>query len=206
MKKVAIVVAGAGACGKTTTTQAFVIGNPEIHIEPREALMRHGMQLANAVWSLYENCGVAGNHKSGTDSNTGPGIVKAAFEEVLKERDIVIVDGMVSSPRWVTMCTDWQERHPIDELIMVLLYYQITPEEVLSRLAHRREVEIESIRAKMMPKCLGLTRRAELLVEHVDELWHGDLYQIDIFDDDSTDIIVDAVDETLCEIFGDCDD
>jgi len=204
VKKVAIIVAGAGACGKTTTTQAFAVGNPEMHKELRVADLRHGPKEVPVNWTLYENCAVTGNHQSGTDSNTGPGLVEISFYECMKERDVVITDGMVSSPRWVTMVGKWADSHPEDDISIMLIHYDLDPEEVLNRLARRRGVNKESIRVKMFPKCDGLTHRAELLVRHVYNLWPGDIWHLTIGNADTTDEIVEAMDSMLCEIFGDC--
>ena len=205
-KKAVIIIAGAGACGKTTTTQAFCIGKPDEYRVVRSCLMRNGYQDMQIIYSLYDNCAITGNHTSGTDSNTGPGLVEMSFQECMQRRDIVVVDGMVSSPRWVTMVAEWHKKYPEDDISILLVHFDIEPMEVLRRLANRRGVSTKSIYDKMMPKCIGLTRRAQLLVKHVYNLWDGDTYTLTVKDRDGTVKIVEAMDKVICEIFGDCDD
>ena len=162
--KVPIVMAGGGACGKTTTTHTFVQGEPD----ERKAMMvvetTKGMVERKVNWTIYDNCAATGNHNSGTDSNTGPGLVKAAFFECLKVSDITITDGMISSPKWALMCN---EAHEIYRNMHVLVvHFDLSAEELLKRLAGRRGVTKDSIRERMYPRCVQLVRRAELLVEH----------------------------------------
>lgn len=202
--KAVIIMAGAGASGKTTTTKAFAIGNPVEYKVKLPAPLRHGVEVVPIDWTLCDNCGITGNFRSGTDSNTGPGLVEISFEKVMKERDVVIVDGMVSSPRWASMVTKWQDSHPEEDVVVILLHFDLPPEEVLARLARRRGVKPSEIRQKMLPKCESLDRRAKLLVQHVHDLWTGDIYELKVLPEDSTDDIVAALDDTLCEIFGDC--
>ncbi len=200
--KIVIIIAGAGASGKTTTTQAFVHGVPEEYRVMRECKMRNGLEMMQVIFTLYHNCAITGNHKSGTDSNTGPGIVEVSFRECMKRRDIVIVDGMVSSPRWVLMCKEWVDKNPKDDISILLVHFDIKPEETLRRLANRRGVTTKSIYAKMMPKCIGLTRRAELLVNHVYNLWDGDIWYLQVKDKDSTKAIVNSMNAMVKEILG----
>lgn len=202
--KAVIIMAGAGASGKTTTTKAFAFGDPVEYKIRMPAPLRKGIEVVPINWTLCDNCGITGNFRSGTDSNTGPGLVEIAFEEVMKLRDVVIVDGMVSSPRWASMVTKWRDFHPGEEVVVVLLHFDLPAEEVLARLAKRRGVKPSEIRQKMLPKCESLDRRAKLLVQHVYNLWDGDIYELKVMPEDSTDAIVAALDDTLCEIFGDC--
>lgn len=199
-------MAGGGAAGKTTTTRKFALGEPLEIKEERMCELRNGPDIRNVIWTIYDNCAVAGNHKSGTDANTGPGLVKIAFYEALKAHEIAIVDGMVSSPRWATMCNEWQEENPDFHLEVILLYFKLDPETLMDRLASRRGEDKETFRERMWPKCVQLTRRAELLFEHFQNLCEVPVRYMYVKDDDTTDDIVALLDDGVCDYFQDCED
>jgi len=204
-KQIALLMAGGGAAGKTTTTKAFVEGKPEEHKELKVVPTRKGMQEAKVFWTLFDNCGLAGNYHSGTDANVGPGATEAAFLECADCRDIVIVDGMISTPKWIEMCNRYaNEKNPNMEIL--LLYFNLPAEALLSRLANRRKVDKESIRASMWDKCVGLVRRAELLVLNCEKLAKIPYTVLEVYEEDTTEDIVELLDIELCELFQDCED
>jgi hypothetical protein len=204
--KVIILFAAGGAAGKTTTRRAFAIGEPEEHREPREVLVKSGMEIRDVLWTYYDNCAVCGNHHSGSDSNTGPGLIKEAMFETLKHRDITIVDGMLLSPRWATMCNEWQEEHPDYLLQVLLIHFNLDPEDLMDRLAMRRGTDKETFRERMYPRCKSLIRRAQLLVEHFQNLCECRWDELDIYVEDTTEDIVEMMDDAMCDYFKDCED
>jgi len=200
-KKLAIIYAGGGAAGKTTTTKAFVQGEPSEYCEERIVETRIGNRPMKVSWTLYGDCAVAGNHHSGTDSNTGPGATKSAFFECLNDMEIAIVDGMISTPKWVTMCNEWQNEFSLYELGVLVLHFDLDAEELLTRLARRRGVDIESIRNTMWDKCVGLVKRANLLVNHFEDLCELPMTILCVWKEDCVDDIVELLDEQIDEYF-----
>lgn len=202
-KNLAIIIAGAGACGKTTTTNAFAMGEPEEHKEEMPCLMRNGWEPRDVSWVIWDNSGVAGNIKSTTDANIGPGVVRNAFNKCLERRRVVIVDGYMSSPQWVDMCNDWDEEHyPDEELVVLILEFILKPEELLERLAERRGVDKEEIREKMYPKMEANTGRPKTLLKHFNNKCELEMHHVVVYVDDSTDEIVDLMDEAVADIMG----
>ena len=109
MVKLAIIMAGGGASGKTTTRKAFALGKPQQHFEITEIDTIKGLRSMRVMWTIYDNCALVGNHNSGTDNASGPGSVKHAFFKCLESSDVVIVDGKITSPQWVLMCNRSEE-------------------------------------------------------------------------------------------------
>lgn len=200
MKKVAIVMAAGGAAGKSTATKAFAIGDPQEFKDKRIVWTSKGDAEGTVNWTLYDNCAVAGNHHSGTDANTGPGRVIEAFNECLEYRDIAIVDGMISTPRWVLMCNRWQDEHPDDELFVLCLHFNLEAEELLNRLAGRRGVDKETIRERMEPRCVALVRRAQVLVNHFHDKCECEWKLLEIDKFYAPDDIVELLDDEVCKI------
>lgn len=194
-------MAGGSAAGKSTTSKAFAVGEPEEFHEKLAVPTRKGIEEKWVHWTLYDNCALAGNHKSGTDANTGPGATKAAFLRCIELSDIIIVDGKINSPQWVEMVNDMASMYEVE---MCVLYFDLEAETLLQRLAIRRGVEKESIRDSMYQKCQEATGRADLLVRNVQKLAYVPYSVIMIKDRTSTEEIVDMMDNSVCEFFGDC--
>ena len=154
---------------------------------------------------MYDNCALAGNHHSGTDSNTGPGATKSAFFECMQHRDIVIVDGMVSTPKWALMCNEYADSQPDQTVAVLLLHFDLPAEELLARLANRRGTTTDEIYDTMWDKCVGLTRRAQLLMEHFQNLCELPMFVVKVKPNHSTVAIVNMLDEAVCKIMGDCE-
>jgi len=193
--RIVIVMAGAGSAGKSTTTLNYAIGDPderdfEFDWEDRNGNPRHD----KVKYTLYENCALTGNHKSGTDCNNAPSLVKAAFQKCIEERDVVIVDGFCSSPQWAIMI-DEQEGY---DFHVVILHFDFTAEEILTRLASRRGVDKESIRERMYGKSVN---RPGVLLRRFDELCHWPQDVITVYYDDSTEEIVKMLDETVDDLW-----
>lgn len=203
--RLVIIQAGGGAAGKSTTSKAFAIGEPRQFRELRDVETVKGIRPMMVNWTLYDNYALAGNHKSGTDSNTGPGAVRSAFFECMKHRDIVVVDGMVSSPKWALMCNEYADVHPDHALAVLLVHYDFPAEELLRRLANRRNTTPDAIYDSMWDKCVGLVRRAELLMEHFSNLCALPQFIIKVKAKHSTAAIVAMMDDKVCEIMGDCE-
>ena len=200
-KKLAILMAGGSAAGKSTTTLKFAQGEPDENCTIMPVKLRKGVEEVKVWWTVYDNCAVAGKHGSGTDSNNGPAVHRASFNICLQYSDIIIVDGKINSPQWVEMVNDACDEY---DMGLLLLYFNLSAEELLTRLAKRRGVEKESIRESMYEKCYGATTRADLLLRNVEKLSKLDWWQIDIDANMSTDTIVEAIDDVACEFFEDC--
>lgn len=163
--RVALIYAGGGAAGKTTATRTYAEGPPMEYRAMLPCWHATGIRPAPVVWTLYENCGLTGNAHSGTDANTGPGRIAEAFKQVLKYRRVAIVDGMMSSPRWVEMCNDWAAKHP-DPLRVVLVHWDLTEEEQLLRLAARRGESVADMPELTITNNQATHHRARKCVEH----------------------------------------
>lgn len=193
--RIAIVMAGAGSAGKSTTTKAYAIGEPDERKFSCDWIDRTGNPRNNDVkYTLYENCALTGNHHSGTDCNNAPSLVKAAFDVCVKERDVVIVDGFCSSPQWVYMINDNEDYN----FHVIVIYFNLTAEEILTRLAKRRGVDKESIRERMYGRSVG---RPDVLLRRFDESCKWPYDVIEVFYETSTEEIVELLDETVDDIW-----
>ena len=193
-------MAGASASGKTTTTQAFAIGPPEEHKDKVLFQQQKGPAKKWVKWTFYENCGSAGNHSCGSDCNIGPQVIRYAMYKVLEVRDIVIVDGKLCSPQWPVMCNEWP-----GNLAVILLWFRLDPEDILTRLSIRRGEDREVTRELQWTKtCKQGRRRAELLVEHFLATNERPLYPIIVDGTHTTRDIVTLLDDKVCQLFGDC--
>jgi dephospho-CoA kinase len=200
-KHVVIAMAGASAAGKTTTTWAFAEGPPDEHKDKVLFQQQKGPKVQTVKWTFYENCGLAGNHACGSDCNIGPQVIKHAMYKVLEKRDIVIVDGKLSSPQWPIMCNEWP-----GDLTVILLWFKLPPEIILERLSKRRDEPIEATRELQWSKCKQGRRRAELLVEHFLDTCEREMRYIVVDETWGTEDIVYRLDNEICVIFGDCED
>jgi hypothetical protein len=209
MKKMVIVFAAGGAAGKTTTRKAFTQGEPEQFSEDRIVLSQKGEVVKKVYWTLYDNCGAAGNHYSGADINNGPFVVREALYECLAVRDISIVEGMLLSPQWPIMIKDWVESYPEVQVRVLIVYMKLTADDLMDRLETRRGIPKEEFprREEMYKRCNQLVRRAELLIEHFENLSSPDqdIEVIEIYADDDTNTIVQLMDEAVCDYFEDCE-
>lgn len=204
MDKLLFVLAGGGAAGKSTTSKAFAIGEPVQFKEERVVLTRKGDRPMGVNWTLYDNYALVGNHKNGTDSNTGPGAVKESFLECITARDIIIIDGFVSSPQWAQFCVDWQKSHPEHTLYVAIVHFDLTPEQLLDRLAMRRGVPKEESYERMAPRFEGYAKRPGLLIDSFNRTCPQFIYDIlHVIVEHTTDEIVEMMDDIVDELFGD---
>lgn len=193
--RIVIVMAGAGSAGKSTTTLAYSEGVPDERSFEFDWIDRSGKDRKNKVkYTIYDNCALTGNHKSGTDVNNAPAMVKAAFDKCVKERDVVIVDGFCSSPRWVDMINDNKDY----DFHVVFLHFDFTAEQILTRLAKRRGVDKEDIREKMYGKSVP---RPSVLLRRFDENATFPFDIIDVFYEDSTETIVELIDDAVNDLW-----
>ena len=197
--KVAIVMAGGGAAGKSTASKAFAIGDPVEKYELGRWYDRNDVGKVQGVnVTLYDNYALTGNHKSGTDANQAPDLVRLAAWRALGERDIIIVDGMVSSPQWVSMLNNWPGETPLHVL---LVHFDLPAETLMDRLASRRGKDKETFRERMYPKCEGLVRRAELLVGHFEDDCKRPMEKLVVDELATPEEIVEAMDDMLHYIY-----
>ena len=200
-KRLVILMAGGSAAGKTTARKLFAQGEPEEYFKMMTINMRKGPAEQKIWYTVYDNCSVTGNIRGGADSVSGPAAHRASFELCLPLSEIIIVDGKINSPQWVLMTNDACAEYDVG---LLLLYFNLSAETLLTRLAKRRGVEKESIRESMYKKCEGATSRADLLVRNTVKLSELDWWQIDIDEDMTPEDIVDEMDAVACEWFGDC--
>lgn len=200
-KKVVIIMAGGGAAGKSTTSKAFVFGDPVEYKEKRTITDTRGRVMDEWVkWTLYDDCALVGNHHSGTDSNKGPAVVDSAFQECMQERDITIVDGYASSPLWVDMVNEWQRAHADVEVVVLVVHFDLTPETLLARLAQRRGVTPESIHDEYYHSRAGVGKRGDNMKRYFMERCDCEVVVLTVTDDDTTEYIVDLMDQAIEEI------
>lgn len=208
MKKLVIVQAGCFSSGKTTTTKAFAIGEPEEHRIEVDLPGQKGIKTRKVHWTRYDNCAVAGNHHSGTDSNNGPEVVRYALNECLKISDIAIIDGAIVSPRWPDFISEWAEQHQDYQVQVVLVYWDLSIEVQRQRLARRRgESQEELDWNRFEANYISKRRTVEKLVEeHFPERCKVPYELLTIKDYHSTANVVEYLDFCVCNFFGDCED
>jgi len=204
--KIIMIMAGGGAAGKSTTTKAFAEGEPQEFKDKRKIINAKGEEQEKWVhWTLYDNCASCGNHHSGTDSNTGPAVVREAFLECISQRDIIIIDGYTSSPRWIDIVNEWATDNLNQKVEVLCVHFKLSPMELLRRLANRRGVSVESIREKYLPSRAGVGRRGDNLVGYFEGRCVCPVTVLEIYDVDSTEDIIDLIDGEVDIIFnGDC--
>lgn len=201
MKFVTIVLNGPGGCGKTTTSQAFALGEPQEFKELRMVQLKNRKDERKIYWTVYDNCALAGNHASGTDANVGPDVIRQAYEECLKTRRIAIVDGYQSSPRWVEMINKWQDEHPEHKMISLVVYYNVGLEELNRRVAKRLEIDVGELSDARIKRSKGNLRRPIVLMKHFETIGETELWVLDVEEEDSPEDIVDMLDASLQGIF-----
>lgn len=196
--KILIIMLGGGASGKTTTTNAFGVGQPIELREVVEVPTRKGLVEKRVVWTLYDNCGVAGNIHSTTDANNGPGAVLRAAGQCLAARDIIIIDGRIIVPSWVLNFNNHDNMH------VIFLHFDLTAEQLLVRLQQRRGVTAEEV-AYMLPTCEKQRRMAAGYAERLPPMTKHDYSLIRVSGAWTTEMIVEALDlvvESVLAPFG----
>ncbi len=146
--KILLAFCGATASGKTTT-RASLCGAP-ILIERR----KHGKYPV--CTTLYKEYGLAGNVGTGSDANIGPDIIMTAMRHCLIDRDIVIFDGVMSSPRFSELAEDFDH--------IIVIYFNLSLEENQRRLVQRRTkngLAEPGLSDKTQNNLLNFRRRAE---------------------------------------------
>lgn len=200
--KLVIVMAGGGAAGKSTTSKAFAYGTPVEYKDKRDIINAKGGVVVDWVhWTVYDNCALTGNHHSGTDSNGGPSVVDEAFRECMNVVDVVIIDGYTSSPLWIDTVNDWCIDYPDYHVEVLCVHFKLSDEELLRRLANRRKVDADSIRAKYLPTRRGVGRRGDNLTKYFQERCVCDVHVIAVADNDTTAQIVQRIDDFVLEYF-----
>ena len=199
-----IVLAGAGAAGKTTTTQAYAEGEPDEHKEIVDLPTMRGVRPMGVNWTVYDNCAVIGNHRNGTDSNTGPATVRESFSRCIDSgMDVIILDGYTSSPQWAQMCAEWQDDNPERYMGVLLVHFNLTVPDILGRLAQRRGVHIDTLQSEKRVKwATGGARRPILLIQHFDNWCADQIFDtLVITESMDTECIIDMMDEAVDEFF-----
>ena len=113
-----------------------------------------------------------------------------------EERGIVIIDGYVSSPRWAEMIEEHKDFHSV-----IFVHFDFTLDEILERLAKRRNETVEALRVARDGKLLdnvsrGVSRPIQLL-KHFQEKFTGNFHYININFEDSTDMIVTLINKVV---------
>jgi hypothetical protein len=141
MTKVAIFLMGAGATGKTTTRNTFCQGDGK-EISKMGKFIKKRMPNRGATieqkYSIvqYDNCVLVGNKNSGTDSITTPSLVRTGFFDALELSDTVIIDGVMSTSRWVEMVNEYRHK---EDIKVVVVHYDFAVEKIRERLSLRRK-------------------------------------------------------------------
>jgi hypothetical protein len=87
-------------------------------------------------WTLFGNgTAVCGNPKTGADSNGNIDAINSAIDRCLKDRDLVIFDGVMSSKRLI----DHLQDHPYPNLGVVWVHLDVSAETAVSRVMKRRQ-------------------------------------------------------------------
>ncbi len=150
--KIALFLLGAGATGKTTTRKLLtnrpiittVCNRKGDYVRKRNpgkgSVVVEDYQIVRYFLRDDNHVGLVGNRASGTDSIVAPELIMQAFYSVLEETQIVIVDGVMSSPRWVDMVNIAHEKYKKQgiQVIPLLVHFDFTLDQVLERLKARR--------------------------------------------------------------------
>lgn len=198
--KAIIIVIGAGAAGKTTSTKAFGGDYYQEYQEIMELPSQSGAKEVKVCWTIYDHCGVAGTHRSGTDSNGTVASQTAAMAKVAAERDIIIVDGYMSSPKWVLQANDIVTDDNGEGGIIAVVY-DLPPEETVKRLAKRRGVSVDSIWERMYPRHKKLKHRTGTMIRNVAKHACVPYEYVTVDKDMSTDDIVGLMDDALARLY-----
>lgn len=187
--KLFIVLAAPGGSGKTTTSK-MLVGSQETcqeFTEVREyVLQKAGRTARKCSWTLGAgDIGIAGSWKSGTDSNVGPAIVKDAMYEVIKHKNICIIDGYMSTPQWVVAINEWQSEHPHEECHTLFVQYHISLEENVRRIAQRRDIPVEQVlnNKSKMDTLRGNQRRPLVVKQHFENSSNVPVTYINVTED-----------------------
>jgi uncharacterized protein YnzC (UPF0291/DUF896 family) len=183
--KIAVFLLGAGGSGKTTSRISFCGANPvcERVIVPGEK------ENARFFYTLYDSSSVAGNISSGTDANTSPDLIRRSFYECLKHRDVVVVDGVMGSPRFVEMVNDYQD----DDMHVILVHFNLSQDAVIGRLMKRRSnngIAEQELPEKTLKNSIAFSKRAVSTLEHFRTKCSKKMTKIEVVDSDTTDDIV----------------
>lgn len=195
-----IVLAGGSGAGKTTTTNAFARGAYVEHKVLRNVPTQKGVRPMDVHWTVYENCAVAGNRNGTSDSNIGPGAMRESLYECLAVRDIVILDGYVSSPQWPVFCNEWEEAHPECELEILLVHFDLSVEELMRRKAVRLGISINDHPPHVRARCEEGVARPKRLISQFMDLSDQTIISMKVFAEDSTEVIVDLLTKVLEEL------
>jgi len=163
MKK-AVFLLGAGATGKTTARLALCSGTPQQNRVQVMLETPKGPVKKPFFYTLYDNAALAGNIGTGTDGNTAPRLIRMSFFKCLELNDLVVIDGVMGSPRLIEMVNDYEE-----EIKVLCVHFDISPTETLRRLSERRArngiVETE-LPKKTLDNSNDFIRRAKHTVAH----------------------------------------
>lgn len=190
--KLAIFLLGAGGTGKTTTRKSLCKGEPEAY---RIGTENTGNNNDRYFYTIYSNCALAGNPNSGSDANTGPAFIRSAFNDSLERSDIVIVDGVMASPRWVEMVNDHQE-----PLKVLLVHFNLSETEIIRRLMGRRKANgkvEEALPEKTLKNALSFKQRAINAVKAFEKDCVSPVTKIEITDSETTEQIVSKIEKEV---------
>lgn len=146
--KILLAFCGATASGKTTT-RVSLCGAPTL-IERR----KHGD--SPVCTTLYKEYGLAGNVGTGSDANIGPDIIMTAMRHCLIDRDIIIFDGVMSSPRFSELADEFDH--------IIVIHFNLSLEENQRRLVRRRTANGRAspeLSDKTQHNLLSFRRRAD---------------------------------------------
>ena len=135
--KTLIHILGPGASGKSTLSRNLLEDRSVVEVSTTiQALDQHsGVTKAEKVKYTLSGNGIAlaGNLKNGSDSIKSMDALSQVIELCWKERDMVIVDPVRCSKKFV----DWVRNRP-EPLVALFIYLDISLEENIHRLLARR--------------------------------------------------------------------
>lgn len=172
MRKVLVLILGAGASGKSTLTRNICGDDGEelvtfisCYDKKEEAVVEEKVKYA-----LFPNgVAIAGNVKNGSDSISRMEALSQVVNLLFTQRSIVIVDGVRSSQKFV----DWLQEHPMPGLGLVFVYFDISLEVNLARLRKRRAEngKEEELPEKTYNNVLSFRSRAERVWKHARSIY-----------------------------------
>lgn len=151
--KVALFLLGAGATGKTTTRKLLTssVKYEEVEFETiKGSYVRKRNPLKGSIVQedidicIYPTIktGLVGSYASGTDSICAPELIMRSFAYLLDHCEIVLVDGVMSSPRWVDMVNqahlDFPQKNGQPGITPLLVHFDFTLDQICERLKYRR--------------------------------------------------------------------
>jgi hypothetical protein len=173
--KVLINIVGPGASGKSTLSRNILDATSIVEVSATvQALDQHrGMTMAEKVKYTLSGNGIAlaGNWKNGRDSIKSTDALAQVIELCWKELDMVIVDPVRCSNKFV----DWMKAYP-EPLTALFIYLDISLEENIRRLLARRRDNIlnkgkqsteEELPEKTYENMLAFRDRAKGVWAHV---------------------------------------